>query len=308
MQPDSEDVVQSTLTELMMLLIFFFVLFFAAIGDEVTVSELEDVGISDELYNAPQVPEPDYGFDTSSTSERYETQEPDTIVGINDLMQRSSPNNDTDGVAPSPSTGGSIGAAEPAYPLVVWRPQEEGDHSWRIVIPLEDTDGYSFESGQSLPNEEFVKKFNGKAVVDILSHLDQHGKNIDLIEVVGHTDEVPVKEDDRDTEIDYYIKDFVNDYIVNAGRIPPVSRIQALAHADNAGLGLVRATVVAAMIAHAIRDRHPDVEVHPLSAAFLINTDGTLAAGKLNRNGQKSRRRIEVFFRKKFRHDADYVD
>ena len=93
MQPDSEDVVQSTLTELMMLLIFFFVLFFAAIGDEVTVSELEDVGISDELYNAPQVPEPDYGFDTSSTSERYETQEPDTIVGINDLMQRSSPNN-----------------------------------------------------------------------------------------------------------------------------------------------------------------------------------------------------------------------
>jgi hypothetical protein len=106
---------------------------------------------------------------------------------------------------------------------------------------------------------------------------------VDVIEVVGHTDEQPVGVRTSNLDADLLA--------VLRGQAPISSAVSA----DNAGLGLARAVSVVSVL-----EQNPDLakyKILPLSGGELINTDETLAKTGSGGNAPE-RRRIEIRLRK----------
>jgi hypothetical protein len=107
--------------------------------------------------------------------------------------------------------------------------------------------------------------------------------DVDVIEVVGHTDEQPIglKQSNLDRELTSVLRN-------NA-------EVSRLTPADNAGLGLSRAVAVASVL---LTDSSlAPYKVIPLSGAQLIKNDETLATDNIPAN-DRERRRIEIRLRK----------
>jgi hypothetical protein len=86
---------------------------------------------------------------------------------------------------------------------------------------------------------------------------------VDVIEVVGHTDEQPLNP--KQSNLDHDLLPVLRS----------VGEIASLIPADNAGLGLARAvSVVSVLLKSKILAGY---KLIPLSGAQLVNTDGTLA-------------------------------
>jgi len=108
--------------------------------------------------------------------------------------------------------------------------------------------------------------------------------DVDVIEVVGHTDELPIGA--KNSNLD---RDMVE---VLKGNKP----IVALRPGDNAGLGIARSVSV---VRNLLQDqRLHGLRVLPLSGAQLITTKETLANGTDVQGDVKERRRIEIRLRK----------
>lgn len=105
---------------------------------------------------------------------------------------------------------------------------------------------------------------------------------VDIIEVVGHTDEQPIKGVHPSSLDDLAIPVLL--------RQQPASSLVAV---DNAGLGLARAIAVARELAAIGPDR---VRIVPLSAAQLLLPGDNLSHGRDSDNNA-GRRRIEIRFR-----------
>ena len=150
-------------------------------------------------------------------------------------------------------------------------------HNWPPIINLSEADGYFFATRSAELRPGFESKLRTTVVdrlIDIAASF-----HVDVIEVIGHTDERPINGglSNLDRELS----------LVMAG----ASGVGALQPADNAGLGLARALAVVRVLSADPRLRN--FRILPLSGAQLIGTDGRLTRWE-GQGDVPERRRIEI--------------
>jgi flagellar motor protein MotB len=160
-------------------------------------------------------------------------------------------------------------------------------HQWPPIITLSEAGGYSFRSGSAELSPIFHDTLVKKTPGDILEYIKKY--DVDVIEVVGHTDEQPIGM--RQSNLD---RDLLSVLKNTAG-------VASLIPADNAGLGLARAVSVVSVLRQS--PLMAGYKLIPLSGAQLVNTDETLAI--LGTPGDiPLRRRIEIRLRKSVPREA----
>ena len=156
------------------------------------------------------------------------------------------------------------------------------------IISLRESQGYYFISGSAELSDNFKTKLAGEVTGRLIEIATHYG--LDVVEVVGHTDEVPVSS--ATSNLDAHLLSFLRGE----------GSVQQLAFADNAGLGLSRAASVVKELA---RDpRLAGFIVIPLSAGQAVLADGTLSTGATNRGAEEDRRRIEIRLRRSAARDG----
>jgi flagellar motor protein MotB len=154
-------------------------------------------------------------------------------------------------------------------------------HNWPPIINLSEAEGYFFATRSAVLRPDFESKLRttvADRLLDIAASF-----HVDVIEVIGHTDERPVSGglSNLDRELSS----------VMAG----VGGADLLQPADNAGLGLARAVAVVKVLSS--DPRLHNFRILPLSGAQLIGTDGRLT--RWDEQGDvRERRRIEIRMRK----------
>ncbi|MGJ5181846.1 hypothetical protein ACQR16_34605 [Bradyrhizobium oligotrophicum] len=154
-------------------------------------------------------------------------------------------------------------------------------HQWPPIITLSDAAGYSFKSGSAELSQKLMDALTGKTPEEILAYIKKY--DVDVIEVVGHTDEQPLGV--RPTNLDRDLPSVLKG----------TSNISTLVPADNAGLGLARAVSVVSVLRQS--QLLAPYKLLPLSGAQLVNTDETLSIEGAPRDDPQ-RRRIEIRLRK----------
>lgn len=154
-------------------------------------------------------------------------------------------------------------------------------HMWPPIIRLSDADKNSFTVGSAELAPDFEKKIREIIIPQLLSMSKEY--QVDVIEVVGHTDEQPISS--RVSNLD---KELLS--VFRGER-----EIKTLVPADNAGLGLTRAVAVVEALR---KDKSLDhLRILPLSGAQLIQLNETLSKGAIKAD-ERERRRIEIRLRK----------
>ena len=172
----------------------------------------------------------------------------------------------------------AAGAADPTKFL---ENLQKGESAWPPFVSLSEADGYYFDSGKATLRSDFRDKLKQKVVPLLVSYIKKY--NVDVVEVIGHTDEVPMV---GQSNLDAHL------ISASTGRID----IGQLRSTDNAGLAIARAVAVVQILR--ADPKLKDVAILPLSAAQMIVpvdkvADGTAAASDQNR------RRIEIRLRRK---------
>jgi outer membrane protein OmpA-like peptidoglycan-associated protein len=165
--------------------------------------------------------------------------------------------------------------------------QGSSGHQWPPIINLSEAGGYRFKSGSAELSPEFRNSLSGSIPLRILERIKEY--DVDVVEVVGHTDEQPlgVQQSNLDRDLLPVLKGYAN--------------VASLSPADNAGLGFARAvSVVSVLLQSPLLSGY---RVLPLSGAQLINNDETLATSGLPVDNRE-RRRIEIRLRKSTPHDT----
>lgn len=154
-------------------------------------------------------------------------------------------------------------------------------HQWPPIINLSEAGGYFFRSGSAELTPEFEDKLTGAIADQIAQNLEQY--QVDIIEVIGHTDEQPISRT---------VSNLDQSYIdVLKGKKPVASVLPA----DNAGLGLARAIAVANVLK--ADKKLVGATILPMSAAQLVRPGDTLTKGQAG--NVESRRRIEIRIRRR---------
>jgi len=160
--------------------------------------------------------------------------------------------------------------------------KDEEGHKWPPMISLSEAGGYFFKLGSAELSPEFERRLHEVVIPNLVKTAQEY--DVDVIEVVGHTDELPIGA--KNSNLD---RDMVE---VLKGNKP----IVALRPGDNAGLGIARSVSV---VRNLLQDqRLHGLRVLPLSGAQLITTKETLANGTDVQGDVKERRRIEIRLRK----------
>ncbi|MBV9982485.1 hypothetical protein [Bradyrhizobium sp.] len=161
-------------------------------------------------------------------------------------------------------------------------------HQWPPIIRMSEADGYFFKTRSAELSTAFHDTLLNKTPLEILDYIQKY--DVDVIEVVGHTDERPIgmrQLSNLDRDLPSVLKSN--------------SSVASLTPADNAGLGLARAVAVVSVLRqNPLLDRY---KIIPLSGAQLVNTDETLALGGSPEDVQQ-RRRIEIRLRKSVSSDT----
>jgi outer membrane protein OmpA-like peptidoglycan-associated protein len=153
---------------------------------------------------------------------------------------------------------------------------------WPPIINLSEAAGYYFEVGSAELSEDFKVALVDKVAPKILQIAAEY-PDVDVIEVVGHTDEQIVRQ--RYSNLDTSL---IN--VLKSGDVA------SLVPADNAGLGISRAVAVVTRLLQDSRLRERFPRITPMSGAQLIHVDGTLSQG--SGGDVRERRRIEIRLRK----------
>lgn len=157
-----------------------------------------------------------------------------------------------------------------------------GGHQWPPIIRMSEADGFFFNSGSAELSPGFRDALISRTAGEILNYIRKY--DVDVIEVVGHTDERPIgvrQYSNLDRDLSSVLKN-------DAG-------VVSLVPADNAGLGLARAVAVVSVLRQS--PLLAGYKLIPLSGAQLVNTDETLAITGSSGDIQQ-RRRIEIRLRK----------
>jgi hypothetical protein len=157
----------------------------------------------------------------------------------------------------------------------------DGGHHWPPIINLSEADGYFFAVGSAELTPDFAADLRGAVVERLLQIAETF--DVDVIEVIGHTDEQPITS--RVSNLDRRLSS------VTLGE----SDVGSLQWADNAGLGLARALAVVEVLS--ADPRLHNFRILPLSAAQLISVDGRLTRWD-DHGDVRERRRIEIRMRK----------
>ncbi|MBY3122873.1 MULTISPECIES: OmpA family protein [Rhizobium] len=165
--------------------------------------------------------------------------------------------------------------------LVTAKTAAKSTHEWPPIINLSEAGGYYFRSGSAELTNEFQQKLSTSISNQIADNLSRY--QVDLIEVIGHTDEQPLARTGSNLD-----KTFID---VLDNKLP----ITSLEPADNAGLGLARAIAVANILKANPKLRQ--ATVLPMSAAQLILPGDTVTAGQAG--NVEARRRIEIRIRRR---------
>ena len=151
---------------------------------------------------------------------------------------------------------------------------------WPPFFSLSEAGGYYFESGKATLRPEFEQNLTSTIIPMLVSAIDDY--DVDVIEVIGHTDEVPmVGASNLDSRL---IAASDNQFA-----------IADLRSTDNAGLAMARAVAVVRTLRS--DPRLSDVTILPLSGAQMIVPVDRMADGSNSRDDQ-TRRRIEIRLRK----------
>jgi outer membrane protein OmpA-like peptidoglycan-associated protein len=162
-----------------------------------------------------------------------------------------------------------------------------GGHKWPPIISLSEAGGYYFKTGSAELSSAFREALLDSTPRRIAEYIKQF--DVDVIEVVGHTDEQPIGL--RPSNLDRDLLPVLNG----------TANIISLVPADNAGLGLARAVSVVSVLRQS--KLLAGLKVLPLSGAQLINTNETLTVSGTPGDIQE-RRRIEIRLRKTTPHDT----
>jgi len=162
-------------------------------------------------------------------------------------------------------------------------------HQWPPIITMSEAGGYYFESGSAELSPGFRETLVSQTPGKILDYIRQY--DVDVIEVVGHTDERPIGVRPSASNLDRDLTSVLKNTTAIASLVP----------ADNAGLGLARAVSVVSVLKQS--PLLAPYKLIPLSGAQLVNTDETLALDGSSGDIQE-RRRIEIRLRKSVPHDA----
>jgi len=152
------------------------------------------------------------------------------------------------------------------------------------IIMLEETKGYSFASGSAILSEPFEEKLRNDIAIRVEQLAQAYGA--DIIEIVGHTDEVTLRRADNSaSNLD---KDLL-DYMSGSSQRDLIAQ-------DNVGLGMARAVAVARILKRAGLDNK--FEIIPMSAGQLVLPGDYISDGTETRS-DAGRRRIEIRVRKR---------
>ena len=162
---------------------------------------------------------------------------------------------------------------------------------WPPIISLSEAGGYYFEVGSAELSEEFKQALTDKVVPKILQIATQY-PDVDIIEVVGHTDEQLIRR--RYSNLDGVLIDVLRN-----------GDVASLIPADNAGLGIARAVAVVTRLLQDSRLEARFSRILPMSGAQLIQVDETLTHG--SQGDVRERRRIEIRLRKYEKSGPDKV-
>ncbi len=157
-----------------------------------------------------------------------------------------------------------------------------GGHQWPPIIRMSEADGYFFKTRSAELSPNFRVALMTETPAEILQYIKKY--DVDVIEVVGHTDERPIGAR-QFSNLDRDLTSVLQNTEDVAGLIP----------ADNAGLGLARAVSVVSVLRQS--PLLAPYKMIPLSGAQLVNTDETLALEGSMQDVQQ-RRRIEIRLRK----------
>src|SRR5246127_3543292 len=164
-----------------------------------------------------------------------------------------------------------------------------GGHQWPPIITMSEAGGYYFESGSAELSPSFRQTLLGDTPLKILDYIRKY--DVDVIEVVGHTDERPIGFRSSNSNLDRDLTAVLKNNTAVASLVP----------ADNAGLGLARAVSVVSVLRQS--PLLTPYKLIPLSGAQLVNTDETLALEGSPGDIQE-RRRIEIRLRKSVPREA----
>lgn len=154
-------------------------------------------------------------------------------------------------------------------------------HDWPPIINLSEAEGNYFKVGSATLSQAFETKLAGEITDRLANLLDQY--QVDLIEVVGHTDEQPLAGDS--TNLDQHVRS------VLSGGEP----VEVLKPGDNAGLGFARAIAVARVLA--AQPKLKAATILPYSGAQLIMPGDRVSPGLSG--SVEARRRIEIRVRRR---------
>lgn len=151
---------------------------------------------------------------------------------------------------------------------------------WPPFFSLSEAGGYYFDSGKATLRPQFEESLRTTIIPMLVDAVRDY--DVDVIEVIGHTDEVPMT---GSTNLDSSLIG------ASTSRVP----IGALRSSDNSGLAMARAVAVV----HVLRSdpRLANVRILPLSGGQMIVPVDRMADGSSARDDQ-SRRRIEIRIRK----------
>jgi outer membrane protein OmpA-like peptidoglycan-associated protein len=191
------------------------------------------------------------------------------------------------------------------------KPQGDGGgNRFPPIISLTEEKGYTFRTGSAELGPAFKEALTTTTLDNILAIIKQY--DVDVIEVVGHTDEQaygprlaspavdpaspitlsPPAVVPRSSNLDHGLVAVLNN-TTEIGRLTP---------ADNAGLGLARAVSVVAELRKS--EKLAGYKLIPLSAGQLVDIDENLALNGSAGGDVAQRRRIEIRLRKSSPHEA----
>lgn len=151
---------------------------------------------------------------------------------------------------------------------------------WPPFFSLSEAGGYYFDSGKATLRPQFEQSLTATVIPRLVESIGDY--DVDVIEVIGHTDEVPmVGQSNLDGRL----------IAASTGQVA----IADLRSTDNAGLAMARAVAVVRVLRS--DPRLAGVTILPLSGGQMIVPVDRMADGNDSRDDQ-SRRRIEIRLRK----------
>lgn len=151
---------------------------------------------------------------------------------------------------------------------------------WPPFFSLSEAGGYFFDSGKATLRPEFESNLRRVVIPALAQNIRDYG--VDVVEVIGHTDEVPMT---GTSNLDSQL------IAASSGRY----EIGSLRSTDNAGLAMARAVSVVRILRS--DSRLKNVTILPLSGAQMIVPVDRVADGS-QRGSDQSRRRIEIRLRR----------